>query len=352
MNQNARIAIVDDSISALPYMAELVTAMFGTDTAIPFTDPVAALKWCGGHDIDVIIVDYVMPDIDGLQFIEKIRALPSRVNVPLVMVTTSDDRDVRYQALQLGATDFLQKPVDRIEFVTRIRNLFTLSRHHQQTADYAVHLAEDVRRATRDIVDREQETILVLSRAAEYRDNETGLHLLRMSRYCRFIAERLGLPADEIDIIQAAAPMHDIGKLGIPDHVLLKPGPLTDDERRIIERHPQIGWDILADSKARLLQVAGDIALYHHEKWDGTGYPRGVAGQAIPLVGRIVIVSDVFDALTSRRPYKEPWPLDDACAYLRDNSGTFFDPRCIDAFFNAMDDVHGVLKCHRQSDGT
>lgn len=338
-DEEVRIAIVDDSPSVLSYLAGLVTSLIGVNAAVAFNDSRAALEWCAGSDVDLILVDYVMPGMDGLQFIENFRKDRRRDDVPVVMVTTSEARTVRHKALQLGATDFLRKPVDEVEFSARIRNLLTVRRHHRETRNYAKRLAQDVLTATQDIVDRERETILALSRAAEFRDNETGAHLTRMSNYCRILGERLALPPDEVDTLFAASPMHDIGKIGIPDHVLLKPGKLTDEEREVMKRHPLIGWRILGASKSRLLRMAADIAISHHEKWDGSGYPHGLTGENIPLVGRITAVADVFDALTSARPYKAAWPIEKALDYLRDNRELHFDPACVDAFFLSLDEI-------------
>jgi response regulator RpfG family c-di-GMP phosphodiesterase len=340
----ARIAIIDDSESVLNFLVELVTTMVGEDAALAFDNPLEALTWCRTNEVDLIVVDYMMPQLDGLRFIEAIRAGTDNSDTPIVMVTTTEARDIRYQALQLGATDFLQKPVDPVEFVTRVRNLLTLSQHHRQTRDYAARLAEDVRKATAEIVERELQTILTLSRAAEYRDNETGAHLVRMSNYSRMIATHLGLAPADVDMIFAASPMHDIGKIGIPDHVLLKPGPFTPEERAVMLQHPVIGWKILSNNNSLLLRMAAEIALSHHEKWDGTGYPNQLAGDAIPLAGRIVAVSDVFDALTSCRPYKKAWPLKTAFEYVGDNRGTHFDPVCADAFLACKDEVLGVVR--------
>ncbi|CCG40671.1 Two-component response transcriptional regulator rpfG [Magnetospirillum molischianum DSM 120] len=317
--------------------------MIASDAAVPFKDPQVGLAWCLSNDVDLVIVDYVMPKINGLQFIEAFLSDPSRADIPVIMVTTSDTTEVRYNALQLGATDFLRKPVDKIEFLTRVRNLLTLSRHHKQTKIQAVLLAEEVRKATSAIIEREREAILVLSRAAEFRDNETGAHLLRMSSYCQIIATRLELPPEEVELVFTAAPMHDIGKIGIPDQVLLKPGPLTPEERDIMTTHAVIGWQILCNNQSPLLQMAAKIAVSHHEKWDGTGYPNRLSGLDIPLAGRITAVADVFDALTSVRPYKQAWPLDKALDFLRSNRGTHFDPACVDAFLASLDQVAAVV---------
>ncbi|GEO81847.1 HD domain-containing phosphohydrolase [Pararhodospirillum oryzae] len=336
----ARIVIVDDSDSVLRYLTHLVTKFFGEGAAIAFSDPLAALPWCLVNEVDLIVVDNVMPGLSGLQMIEKLRQQGCNTEVPIVMVTTCDTKDVRYTALQVGATDFLQKPVDRIEFMTRLNNLLQLGRHIREAREHAAHLADEVRKATRSILEREREAILALSCAAEFRDNETGSHLVRMATSCRIIGLNLGLGEDDIELLFGAAPMHDVGKIGIPDHVLLKPGKLTEEEREIMMTHAQIGWEILSKGKSRLMQMGADIALCHHERWDGTGYPNGLAGTDIPLPARICAVADVFDALISRRPYKEPWPVDDALAFLIENSGTHFDPACVDAF---MKDVELVL---------
>jgi len=341
-DSSVRIAIVDDSESVLTHLTQLVTSMIAEDAAVPFKDPQAALAWCFQNEVDLVIVDYVMPKINGLQFIEAFLANPARADIPVIMVTTSDTMEVRYRALQLGATDFLRKPVDKIEFLTRVRNLLSLSQHHKQTKTQAVFLAEEVQKATRAIVERERESILVLSRAAEFRDNETGAHLLRMSNYCQIIATRMGLSAEEVDLIFTAAPMHDIGKIGIPDHVLLKPGALAPEEREIMTTHAEIGWQILRNTQSPMLRMAATIARSHHEKWDGTGYPNRVSGLDIPLAGRITAVADVFDALTSVRPYKPAWPLEKALDFLRDNRGSHFDPACVDAFMVSLEEILAV----------
>jgi putative two-component system response regulator len=343
-DSSVKIAIIDDSESVLNHLTQLVSSMIAEDAAVPFKDPQVALGWCLQNDVDLVIVDYVMPKINGLQFIEAFLTNPSRADIPVIMVTTSDTMEVRYRALQLGATDFLRKPVDKIEFLTRVRNLLSLSRHHKQTKTQAVLLAEEVRKATQAIVARERESILVLSRAAEFRDNETGAHLLRMSNYCQIIATRMGLPSEEVDLIFTAAPMHDIGKIGIPDHVLLKPGALTPEEREIMTTHAEIGWQILRNNQSPMLRMAAAIALSHHEKWDGTGYPKRVSGLDIPLAGRITAVADVFDALTSVRPYKPAWPLDKALDFLRSNRGSHFDPACVDAFLVSLEEILAVAE--------
>jgi putative two-component system response regulator len=227
--------------------------------------------------------------------------------------------------------------------------MLALRRSHLSLASRARTLAEEVRRATAEVYERERETIVRLARAAEFRDPETGAHIVRMANYSSLIAFRLGLPQSERELILQAAPMHDVGKLGTPDHILLKPGRLTAQEYDLMKRHPSIGYEILKDSVSPVLQMAAEIALSHHERFDGTGYPLGLARRKIPIVGRIVAVADVFDALTSERPYKQAWELARAVEYLRLGRGSHFDPDCVDAFLTGWKDVMAVRE--RYKDG-
>jgi putative two-component system response regulator len=258
------------------------------------------------------------------------------------MVTASVDVDVRHRALENGASDFLIKPIDKVEFLARTRNMLALRSATLSLQHRASWLADEVSKATAELRAREQETIMLLCRASEYRDPETGAHIQRMAHYSKLIAGQLGLSAEQQDDILNAAPMHDIGKVGTPDHILLKPGRLNDEEMVVMRQHAGIGYNILKDCQARMLQLAAEIALTHHERWDGNGYPRGLAGEAIPLVGRIVAVADVFDALTSVRPYKQAWSMEDARRHLLDNCNTHFDRRCVDALLARWDDVQHI----------
>lgn len=325
------ILVVDDNVTNLTLFRHLLRKLDDAEVEC-FADSVAALSWCTDHEPDLILLDYMMPVMDGLEFIRRLQSIPGRVDVPVVMVTADTESDVRHRALELGAQDFLTKPVDKTELMARVRNLLALRKSRRQLADRAAWLAEEVKKATAEIVAREKEAILRLSRAAEHRDPETGMHLLRMSNYTRLIAGHLGLPPAEQELLLQAAPMHDIGKVGTPDHILLKPGRLTPEEFGIMQQHAAIGYEILRDSASPLLQCAATLALAHHEKFDGSGYPQGLAGESIPLHGRIVAVADVFDALTSERPYKKAWALDDAVDFLKSNTGSHFDPACVDAF--------------------
>jgi putative two-component system response regulator len=258
------------------------------------------------------------------------------------MVTANHETDLRHQALRIGVTDFLNKPLDNTEFLARSTNMLALHQSRKKLADRASWLADEVQKATAGVVARERETIFCLAKAAEYRDPETGAHIVRMAHYSKHIASQLGLPKDQVDTLLEAAPMHDVGKVGTPDLILLKPSKLSDAEYSIMKQHASIGYEILNTSSSALLKVAAEIALTHHEKFDGSGYPRQLKGDEIPIFGRIVAVADVFDALTSERPYKKPWSIEQASQFLKDNAGTHFDPACVDAFFTGFEEVLAI----------
>lgn len=335
------IVIVDDNAVNLMLMAALARSATGMDPAC-FDDPARGLEFCLEHGADLVVVDYMMPGMDGHRFIELLRAAPGLADVPVVMVTAAGQSEVRRRALETGATDFITKPVDSNEMKLRLRNLLQLRRAQNLLRDRAALLAEEVRQATEAIVLREREVIMRLSRAAEFRDPETGGHIQRMAHYAALIARHLGEPESFAQALLTAAPMHDVGKLGTPDHILLKRDRLTHEERVIMQQHAEIGGRILCDSDSPLLRLAGEIAETHHEKFDGSGYPRGLAGEQIPLGGRIVAVADVFDALNSQRPYKKAWPMQESRAYIEQHSGTHFDPRCVRAFIAGWEDVLAI----------
>lgn len=338
--------IVDDSDVNLMLFKHLVAKLDGIEARC-FTSSAEALDWCEYTAIDLAIVDYMMPEPDGIEFVRRLRTIPCLDDIPAVIVTANDHKEVRYAALDAGATDFLTKPVDKHEFLARIGNLARLRRAQKLLSDRTALLAEEVAAATARIVERERETIFRLSRAAEIRDPETGSHILRMAHYSRLIAGQLDLPEDERQMIFEAAPMHDIGKVGTPDVILLKPGRLTPEEFEVMKHHATMGHDILKDSSSPILRLAATIALAHHEKYDGSGYPRGIAGAAIPLPGRIVALADVFDALTSERTYKKNWSPEQALAFIREQSGRHFDPVVVDAFVAVWDEAMAIRERYR-----
>jgi len=304
-----------------------------------FEHPLQALEWSHAHVPDLVIVDYMMPDMDGHQFTSAFREIPGREEIPLLMVTANDQKEVRYQALEGGANDFLTKPIDRIEFSARVRNMLNLRSGQRQLADRAQHLEALVNARTEEIREREQELIFRISRAAEFRDPETGAHIQRMAHYSLLIAAALGMDENTQKLILEAAPMHDVGKIGIPDYILLKPARLTEAEFELMKQHARMGYELLQGSGSGILRAGAEIALSHHEKFDGSGYPQGLAGEDIPLFGRIVAVADVFDALTSERPYKKAWSLEEAAKFLKEGRGQHFDPTCVDAFLASWDQM-------------
>lgn len=343
-----QVLIVDDNEVNLVLFVALVKKLEGA-TAQAFADPVAALEWVSTHGVDLVIVDYMMPGMDGLEFIQQFQQMMGHAETPVLMITANDQKQIRYRALDSGASDFLTKPVDKVEFLARVKNMLTLSEARKSLHDRAQWLADEVRKATSEIVQRERETVMRLCRAAEFRDPETGAHILRMAHYSRLIAARLGFSSDQQDLLLEAAPMHDIGKVGIPDRILLKPGRLTSDEFETMKQHAVLGYELLQGSSSRVLQVGAEIARGHHEKYDGSGYPAGLSGDDIPIFSRIVAVADVFDALTSERPYKKAWSMQDAHDHLALSAGKHFDPQVVRAFLGAWDEVLAIRAQYRDT---
>jgi response regulator RpfG family c-di-GMP phosphodiesterase len=324
-----KVVIVDDTHINLVLMSRLMEKLEDVST-VAFQSAPDALAWCRTNPYDLLVLDYMMPDMNGLEFIAELGDDP-RHRPPVLMVTASHDVEIRHRALESGANDFLIKPIDKVEFLARTRNMLELRRATVALENRASWLASEVSKATADLRARERETILLLCRASEYRDPETGAHIQRMAHYSRLIAAEMGMSEEDQECLLNAAPMHDIGKVGTPDTILLKPGRLNPQEMEVMRQHALIGYNILKSSEAKMLQLAAEIAYSHHERFDGTGYPNGLKGEDIPLAGRIVAVADVFDALTNVRPYKQAWPLEAARAFLVENSGTHFDPACVDA---------------------
>lgn len=344
LRRQRKVLIVDDESTGRTILAKIIQQAEEDVSVESFDNPLQALSWLDTNHPDLIITDYRMPDINGVELIRQIREKPTCHDIPIMMITVVSEKSVRYDALEAGATAFLTRPIDQIECRTSCRNLLKLHEQQSIIQDRADWLARQVDVATQQIVSREQETLLRLAKAGEYRDEDTGYHVVRMAKYSREIAEELGLSAIECDEIQYAAPMHDIGKIGIPDNVLLKPGKFELNEWQVMQRHTSIGHGILSNSQSRYIQTGSIIALNHHERFDGTGYPNGLAGKDIPLVARIVAVADVYDALVSNRPYKQAWLVKDAQDYLRKHAGTQFDPSCVEAFFERLANIEKVQK--------
>jgi putative two-component system response regulator len=335
------VMLVDDSRSSLDQL-QGVAERSGEVRTVTFTEPETALEAARNEKFDIVIVDYVMPKIDGISFITRMRAMPNYARIPIVMVTSNKSQTVRLEALRAGATDFISKSSDALELKVKLRNLVILAKAMRKLNEQAAWLAREVEAATRNLHAREEEIIFRLSLAVEYRDHATGGHTLRVANYSRMTAEEMGLPAEQCRAIYLASPLHDVGKVAIPDSILLKPGRLDDAEIAIMQTHAAIGEKILGKSSSDLMMLAAEIARHHHERWDGRGYPNGVKGSAIPLSSRIVAVADVFDALTTERPYKKAMTSEAALALLEEERGSHFDPACVDAFFAAFARMQGA----------
>jgi putative two-component system response regulator len=306
---------------------------------------------------DVILMDVMMPRMNGFEATRRIKLDPDARIVPVVMVTSLDAVSDRVQAMESGADDFLTKPVDKSELLARVRTLVKVKAYSDHLRHYQRELEAEVERKTQQLSkalsslkSSSLNTIFRLSRTAEFKDEDTGAHIQRMSHTSAVMARGLGLPETVVDRILYAAPLHDIGKVGIPDRILLKPGKLDPDEWEIMKRHTIIGARILEGDSSGILRLGEVIALNHHERWDGKGYPNGKAGRRIPLAARIVSVADVFDALLSRRPYKEPFSLDESLSIIREWRGRNFDPAVVDVFFSVLDEVMDIRDSFRDEE--
>ena len=333
------VIILDDQEVTVRLLAKFISSIneFPGLNIYTFTDEREAMSWLLKNKADLILIDYKLSTMSGTDVISVIRLYPRHHSVPIIVVTEFDQKQILYEALDAGANDFLAKPIDAIECTKRCTNMLRMRTHQLALESNNLALSQQVEASLKD-------TLIRLARAGEFRDSETGNHILRMARYSRLIAEKLGLDTEICEQIELASPMHDIGKIGIPDNVLLKQGPLNENEWEVMKRHTIIGNDILSGSDSKYLRMGASIALHHHEKYDASGYPYGIRGEAIPIEARIVAIADVFDALTTKRPYKNSWNLSDAVEYLKNNSGGHFDPKCINAFIAQLDNIKLVHK--------
>ena len=307
-----------------------------------FTDSREALAFSRDNDFDIVFLDYIMPGMNGLDFLRIFRAEVSAFT-PVIMITADDDTKVRYTALETGATDFLTKPFDPNEFTARTKNLLKLKVIQNQLANRAEWLAGKVREATREIQEREHEALILLGRASEMRDSDTGAHINRVAFFSQELAIGIGLSDDDVDLILYGSPLHDVGKVGISDSILLKAGRLTEEETAVMRTHTILGDKILQNAKSKYMQIGRRIALTHHEDFNGEGYPYGIAGEDIPIEGRITMIADVFDALCSRRPYKEPWSMDRIIEFMVEQKGKKFDPDLVDIFLTKAESFYNYV---------
>lgn len=290
-----------------------------------------ALKLAEKQRPDLILMDVMMPEMTGFQACTHLKKTPGLKHIPVIFVTALNDATDEAEGFAVGGVDYITKPISPPVVLARVKTHLSLVQ------------SEELRRTRMQVIQR-------LGRAAEYKDNETGMHVLRMSHFSKIIALAYGFSEARADMLLHAAPMHDIGKIGIPDSIMLKPGRLTDSEFEVMKTHPKIGAEILGDADSDLMNLARIVALTHHEKWDGTGYPEGLAGEDIPIEGRIVAVADVFDALTSRRPYKEAWPVDKTLDFMHSQSGIHFDPALIALLDQCLDDILEVKERWKDED--
>ncbi len=332
----ATILIADDQDSNVALLdATLEGAGYRNRIATQDSREVAPLYLA--HHPDLLLIDLMMPWMDGFEVMEQLKPhIPRDAFVPIMVLTANLSPEARRKALAGGARDFVGKPFDIPELLLRIGNLLETRRLHLTLHEQNELLEKKVGERTFELEQAQRETVQILARASEYRDDATGEHARRVGWLSARLGRALGFPDTVTELLRLAAPLHDVGKIGVPDAVLLKPGPLEGDERVIMREHARMGGEILSGSRSALLQMAEQIATTHHEKWDGSGYPFGLLGEAIPLSGRIVALVDVFDALTHERPYKPAWPLSDALAMIHSQRGRHFDPKVVDAFFGVV----------------
>lgn len=360
VNKNAKIMIVDDErLNIMTFRQHLKQE--GYEHFVTTDKSTEALVMIRDEQPDVLLLDIQMPEISGLDILRVMGLDPIFQHIPVLILTAETDPKIRRKALDLGASDFLAKPIDPNELLPRVRNAIMLKQHYDMVANEAARLEQQVERRTRQLEATRQQLILSLARAAEHRDDDTGNHVIRVGRYARIVAEYIGYPPNKLDMLEQAAQLHDVGKIGIPDSILFKPGRLDPDQYQLIQRHCAIGkqiiepiserdWEVLKTHTRKgesllhvrsspLLMLAARIAQTHHEKWDGSGYPLGLQGEDIPLEGRIVAVADVFDALSSARPYKKPYSREKCFEILEEGRGKHFDPKVLDAFFAGADQI-------------
>jgi putative two-component system response regulator len=349
-----KVMVVDDERLNLKLIAAMLKPQ-GYEVILA-EDGRECIAKCNETPPDLILLDIMMPGMNGFEVVKILKADEKFALVPVVMVTALQDVNDRVQALEVGADDFLSKPVDRMELRARVRSLLKVKAYYDHMINYRQELEAEVKRRTLEIQKTNEllakaherlrgaslETIFRLSRAAEFKDEDTGAHIIGMSRISARLAEKMGLNSATVESILYASPMHDIGKIGIPDRILLKQGPLTEEEWAIMRLHTVYGGKILERSDIGFLRLGEVISLTHHEKFDGSGYPLGIGGRQIPLAGRIVAVADVFDALMSRRPYKPAFSLEQSVNIIKEGRGRHFDPDVVDAFVDDLPEIQRI----------
>lgn len=328
LSKRPKILIVDDEPANIQVLGRILNDDYQTLFA---TSGERAIELANKQHPDLILMDIVMPGMSGFEAVEQLKKNPDTESIPVIFITSMSGDAHETLGFECQAVDYITKPAHPKIVLARVKTHLSL--------------------VGVDALNRSREQVIhSLGHAAEYKDNETGLHVIRMSNYSKVIAQAIGLPEEECELLRTAAPMHDVGKIGIPDHILLKPGKLNDQEWKIMKRHPFIGYKIIGNQDSPLLALAASIAYTHHEKWNGKGYPRGLKSTNIPLEGRIVAIADVFDALTTARPYKKAWPIEKALDLIKNESGEHFDPRLVPLFLNHMDEILAIREQWMEED--
>ncbi|MCP4130794.1 MAG: response regulator [bacterium] len=310
-----------------------------------FSNPIEASQYVVKNNIDIALVDYRMKEMNGIEFIRHVRSY--HPEIPIIMITgVTCDNELKFKALEAGATEFLTKPINAPDFIARVSNLVKLRKAQLLLNNNARLLAEEVKKATDEIAEKGPNTLWLLGKAAELKNPETTNHIARVAHYSKILAHSYNQDPEFEDMVFHSAPLHDVGNLGISEKILLKPGKLSTDESRIMQQHPQLGHRILVESNnsSKYIEAGAAIALTHHERYDGKGYPNSLEGEGIDILGRIVAISDVFDVLTTRRPYKEAWPFDEGVHYMIRNKSTQFDPKLVNAFTSNIGEVKKVYR--------
>lgn len=343
--QNATVLLVDDQTTNI-MLLENILQNAGYKHVHTTQDPSQVVNLYKELSPDLICLDIHMPQLNGFQVMGQLKIIQKGCYLPILVLTSEEDRETRLRALESGAKDFLNKPFDKAEVLIRIRNLLEASLLNKAMSQQKQNLEETVRIRTQELQETQLEIVHRLAQAAEYRDNETGAHIVRLSHFAVVLGRACGMTETECDVLFHATPMHDVGKLGIPDHILLKPGKLDPEEFEIMKQHTVIGAQLLSNSHSPVLQMGELIALTHHEKWDGSGYPNRLRGEDIPLPGRICAIADVFDALSSKRCYKEAWPIEKTLAEIRASSGKHFDPHLVEIFNEMLPVILDIQRTH------
>ena len=332
-NEKFNILVVDDTPENIDLLLEILKDDYKVRAAINGEQALKIARLRVAPDL--ILLDVMMPGIDGFEVCRQLKSDPTTSHIPIIFVTAKITTSDEIEGFSLGAVDYITKPISPPVVLARVKTQLALYDQNRE-------LDRKVREQTKDINETRLKIIQRLGRAAEYKDDNTGLHVIRMSHYARVLGIAAGMSETMADMMLDAAPMHDIGKIGIPDSILQKAGPLTDSEWTVMQSHTLMGEDIIGEDDSELLRMAKTVAISHHEHWDGSGYPKGLAGEDIPMAGRIVAIADVFDALTSVRPYKESWTVEDAVTYLQEKSGTQFDPKLVPLFVESIDKVLAI----------